>query len=109
MYCTYRSLVNLVLVKLQLSVYFNCCGFFPTGQTGESLDWNLVAKYKAGRTGGQATRLSVYTELAKLRTQEALLLGSSNSYTFNSTFVLTRVKKVIRNILSRLFSAESYL
>ena len=89
--------------------YFNCRGFFPTGQTGESLDWNLVAKYKAGRTGGRATRLSVYTELAKLRTQEALLLGSSNSYTFNSTFVLTRVKKVIRNILSRLFSAESYL
>ncbi len=38
--------------------------------------------------------MSVYTELAKLRSHEALLMGDFTTYVMNATFVLTRVKKV---------------
>jgi hypothetical protein len=40
------------------------------------------------------THLSVYSELAKLRSHEALLMGDFTTYVMNATFVLTRVKKV---------------
>ncbi len=42
----------------------------------------------------QVTHLSVYSELAKLRSHEALLMGDFTTYVMNATFVLTRVKKV---------------
>jgi hypothetical protein len=67
------------------------------------MDWNLANQYRgAGSSGqaGQTNHLSVYKELAKLRTQEAILLGTSNSYTFNNIFILSRVKKVSGNYMS---------
>lgn len=64
------------------------------GQTaGLMMDWSLAAKQKTAQTGGQLTHLSVYSELARLRSHEALLMGNFNTYVMNSTFVLTRVKK----------------
>jgi hypothetical protein len=61
------------------------------------MDWSLAAKLKTAQTGGQFTHLSVYAELARLRSHEALLMGDFNTYAMNSTFVLTRVKKVSEN------------
>ncbi len=58
------------------------------------MDWSLAARLRTAATGGQTTHLSVYTELAKLRSHEALLMGDVNTHAINSTFVLTRVKKV---------------
>jgi hypothetical protein len=58
------------------------------------MDWSLAAKLKTSATGGQLTHLSLYAELAKLRSHEALLMGDYNTHVMNSTFVLTRVKKV---------------
>ena len=67
-----------------------CCA----GQTAEARDWSLAARLKTAQTGGQLTHLSVYSELAKLRSHEALLMGALHTHAINSTFVLTRVKKV---------------
>jgi hypothetical protein len=59
------------------------------------MDWALAAKLKtAAQTPDQLTHLSVYAELAKLRSHEALLMGDFTTYVMNATFVLTRVKKV---------------
>lgn len=63
------------------------------GQTGEEMDWNQAARLRTAAEGGQMTHLSVYAELAKLRSHEALLMGDVHTHAMNSTFVLTRVKK----------------